>query len=397
MSPQTLRALVRADEIWLVVLAAVVGVGGGHRGRRDGRDGPADAPAAVPACDRRVPSSQVQVEPLRAVLVPASAAWSLGVAGILVARSEHKPRRRPDRGERALRRPHVAERQPDRGGADHCRTASAPRSGSRPAIPRSARPWPRGSAARSGCGATTCACWSAAAPRARSRPRSMRPLTGAFYAFELVIGTYRWARSRRWSWPRSPRCRGAPGRRRRCGFDIRVPTAIEAIDYVPILALGVFCALVGILIMRGVTIIEDAVPRSRVPAWLRPAVGRARGRAARPGLRRRCCRPGHAALQPPSTRRYAAATSGRLISAEVAGLGGLHRLRLPRRPVLRLAVPGRAAGQAVRRAARRSSPPCTRYRPCVCALVGMSGMAVAVVGGPLTMAFLALETTAACR
>src|SRR6185312_6576239 len=29
----------------------------------------------------------------------------------------------------------------------------------------------------------------------------------------------------------------------------------------------------------------------------------------------------------------------------------------------------------------------------VCALVGMSGMAVAIVGGPLTMGFLALETT----
>ncbi|MBU6497581.1 MAG: chloride channel protein, partial [Rhodospirillales bacterium] len=31
--------------------------------------------------------------------------------------------------------------------------------------------------------------------------------------------------------------------------------------------------------------------------------------------------------------------------------------------------------------------------PVVCALVGMSGMAVAIVGGPLTMAFLALEST----
>ena len=29
-APQTLRALVRADEIWLVVLAAVVGVRGRH-------------------------------------------------------------------------------------------------------------------------------------------------------------------------------------------------------------------------------------------------------------------------------------------------------------------------------------------------------------------------------
>lgn len=35
----------------------------------------------------------------------------------------------------------------------------------------------------------------------------------------------------------------------------------------------------------------------------------------------------------------------------------------------------------------------TAVPPVVCAIVGMSGLAVAVVGGPLTMAFLALEST----
>ena len=56
-------------------------------------------------------------------------------------------------------------------------------------------------------------------------------------------------------------------------FDIRIPTVIEAIDYVPILALGMLCALVGIAIMRGVTIVEDLFRRSKFPLWARPAVG----------------------------------------------------------------------------------------------------------------------------
>ena len=41
---------------------------------------------------------------------------------------------------------------------------------------------------------------------------------------------------------------------------------------------------------------------------------------------------------------------------------------------------------------RSSHPGCSRARTC-CAIVGMSSMAVRVVGGPLTMVFLALETT----
>ena len=36
----------------------------------------------------------------------------------------------------------------------------------------------------------TCACWSAAAPPGAIAGAFNAPLTGAFYAFELVIGTY---------------------------------------------------------------------------------------------------------------------------------------------------------------------------------------------------------------
>ena len=64
------------------------------------------------------------------------------------------------------------------------------------------------------------------------------------------------------------------------GFDIRVPTAIEAIDYVPILALGMLCALGGIAIMRGVTLAEDAVPPQPRAGLAAPGDRRARGRRA---------------------------------------------------------------------------------------------------------------------
>ena len=56
-------------------------------------------------------------------------------------------------------------------------------------------------------------------------------------------------------------------------LDVQVPTAIDPLDYIPILALGMVCALVGVAIMRGVTLTEELFRRSRVPTWLRPAIG----------------------------------------------------------------------------------------------------------------------------
>ena len=58
-------------------------------------------------------------------------------------------------------------------------------------------------------------------------------------------------------------------------FDLapQVPSHIEPLDYIPILALGMLCALLGISIMRGVTITEDLFRKSGVPVWLRPAIG----------------------------------------------------------------------------------------------------------------------------
>ena len=100
------------------------------------------------------------------------------------------------------------------------------------------------------------------------------PLTGAFYAFELVIGTYSLgtfapvAVAAIVAVAVVQALGGAP-------FDLllQVPSRVDALDYIPILALGMFCALVGIAIMRGVTLTEELFRRSRVPSWLRPMIG----------------------------------------------------------------------------------------------------------------------------
>ena len=221
------------------------------------------------------------------------------------------------------------------------------------------------------------------------------PLTGAFYAFELVIGTYSLATfapvavasivaGRRGAWPRA----SDPFE-----LELQVPPRIDAVDYIPILALGMLCALVGIAIMRGVTLTEAAVPPQR------------RAGLAAPGDRRRCrsarwrwSRPmvlssGHGALGAVIEAPYTLTAYRPAGRAEGGRVGDLDRLRLPRRAVLRLAVPRRAGRQVLR---RRASPSVSTAHARVAGGLragGMSGMAVAIIGGPLTMGFLALETT----
>ena len=73
-------------------------------------------------------------------------------------------------------------------------------------------------------------------------------------------------------------------------------------------------------------------------------------------------------------------------------LGVFHRRGVSRRPVLRLAVSGRAVWQGVRRLSWHL-PFVSADARAGYAVVGMSGLAVAIVGGPMTMTFLALEST----
>ncbi|MDE2516998.1 MAG: chloride channel protein [Rhodospirillales bacterium] len=218
------------------------------------------------------------------------------------------------------------------------------------------------------------------------------PLTGAFYAFELVIGTYTLATFA----PVALSSIAAVAVVHAIGrspFDLNVtvPTHIEAIDYIPLLALGMLCALVGIAIMRGVTLTESLFRRSGVPVWLRPAIG---GLAV--GLMGlvspQVLSSGHGALGVVVEAPWTVAHVGMLVVLKATGsaisIGSGFRGGLFFASLFLGALLGKFYGGVLAAVTTAHAVPVV-----VCSLVAMSAMAVAIIGGPLTMGFLALEST----
>ena len=217
------------------------------------------------------------------------------------------------------------------------------------------------------------------------------PLTGAFYAFELVIGTY----SIGTFGPVAVSALVSMAVVHGLGgelFELHLlPAEIVALDYIPILALGMLCALLGIAIMRGVTLTETFFRRMGLSAWQRPAVG---GLAV-----------GLLALVTPAVLSSGHGALGVVIGAEYSLK---HLLVLVTLKAMASAISigsgfrgglffaslflGAVLGKAFAAIAGGVSPE-HMISPTLCALVGMSGLAVAVIGGPLTMGFLALEST----
>ena len=157
------------------------------------------------------------------------------------------------------------------------------------------------------------------------------------------------------------------------------------------LALGILCALAGISIMYGVTLTEQAFSRSRVPVWLRPAIGG----LVLGGLA--CVTPavlsaGHGALRTELTATLPLATLLMLLGLKAAAsaisLGSGFRGGLFFASLFLGAMLGKAFA-----ATMLLIWPVPVFPDSVYGLIGMSGMAVAIVGGPLTMTFLALEST----
>jgi CIC family chloride channel protein len=217
------------------------------------------------------------------------------------------------------------------------------------------------------------------------------PLTGAFYAFELVIGTYSLGTLA--PVVLSAICAVSVMRILVGGseFDIRVPSSIEAIDYVPILALGMLAALGGIALMRGVTIVEEVFRRSRVPGWLRPGIGglMVGGLAL---LSPAVLSSGHSALRlgidAPYTMQHIALLILLKSLASAISIGTGFRGGLFFASLFLGALVGKLFAGALAMITTVQALPAV-----VCALVGMSALATAVVGGPLTMSLLALEST----
>lgn len=391
-APATLRALVRADEMWLAVLAAVVGAVAGLCviGMSATTQWMHQLLFGIGPLDRL--SSQVEIGIAVALLVPTLGGLAMGLSGLALAR--WWPHRAIDAieanalhgGRMSLNASVVVVLQTmlsNGVGASVGLEAGYTQIGAALAsrVGRSFRLRRNDLRLLVGCGA------AAAIASAFNAP-----LAGAFYAFELVIGTYTLASLA----PVIIASIVAVSLTRALiphefVFDLRLPLAIDPANYAPILLLGVVCALAGIAIMRGVTLTEEFFRRSRVPVWLRPAIGGlAVGMLAL--VTPQVLSAGHGALQVDIDAPFTLGALLMLIMlksvASAISLGAGFRGGLFFASLFLGALVGKAFAAALAMATAVYAMPSV-----VAALVGMSALAVAVVGGPLTMAFLALETT----
>lgn len=220
------------------------------------------------------------------------------------------------------------------------------------------------------------------------------PLTGAFYAFELILGTYT-------PFGLAPVGLAAVG-----GVLISQALGVTAdfnghaeafnltrTDMSLLLGLGVVCAVFGIGIMRAVTFVETLFKASHLPQAFQPmAGGMILGGLAY--LSPHLLASGHGALtdlfESPATPALDGLAAMLFLKALASSIsigsgfrGGLFFASLYLGGLL-----GKCFFSAIALYAPALAPD-----PWVCGIVGMAGLAAAILGGPLTMSFLALETT----
>jgi CIC family chloride channel protein len=218
------------------------------------------------------------------------------------------------------------------------------------------------------------------------------PLTGAFYAFEIVIGAY------------SPQALAPVAAASIAGvataaalgvspylLQTDVGASVRALDYPVYVVLGLLCAVVAIAMMRAVTSVERGVGASRLPRWARPALG---GLLLVPlaALTPQVLSGGHGAMGV----TFAAGAALSLVAlvflakslASIVSLGFGFRGGLFFASLLLGALVGHMFADIMDFFAGRELVDSSDA-----ALVGMAALASAVVGGPLTMSMLLLEST----
>ena len=218
------------------------------------------------------------------------------------------------------------------------------------------------------------------------------PLTGAFYGFELIIGTYTvaavapvmtasLAASLTASWlgaEQNP-------------IEIGLTQAMSAAALAPYLFLGIVGALAAVTVMQLVTATENLFRLSRCPTWLRPIVGG--GIVGLLGLiSPHVLSSGHGALHldllAPVSWQVLALLFALKVLASAVSLGSGFRGGLFFASLYLGAILGKSVALALGELGILHG-----VSPLYASLVGMASMAVGVVGGPLTMSFLVLETT----
>jgi chloride channel protein, CIC family len=391
-APRRLRAFVRAHETSLVVLAALVGTVAGLVVAAMG--------AAVELLHvglfnlemgARL-SSQISIEPLRAILVPSLGGLLLGVAFLLLLR--WRPAREIDPIEaNALH----GGRMSFRGsiivaletiwssgvGASVGLEAGYTQlsSGLAASLGRGFHLRRADQRLMVGCGAAAAIAGAFGAP-----------LAGAFYAFELVLGGY------------TPASLTPVGVASVAGYFVAHAFTVLTLgvgvgpvgdvlgrDLAIAALLGIVAALFGIAIMRGVGFCEAVLSKTNLWPPLRPALG---GLAV--GLLAlqtpQVMSSGHGALHFAGLVSLPLAAIATVFAlkaiASVISLGSGFRGGLFFATLFLGALGGRlfAAGFDV-------IWPGLHLDPNVYAIVGMSALSASVIGGPLTMSFIALEST----
>ena len=218
------------------------------------------------------------------------------------------------------------------------------------------------------------------------------PLTGAFYAFELIIGVY--------SLGNAPpvlaaavagrlvaqRLGGAP-------YLIEAPSVspMGVAEHLALIGLGIASALLGVAAMRAAAWVEKKIRASALPLWARPVFGGAvvAGLAT---LTPQTLGAGHGALALDISRTFTApaliALIGLKLTASLISLATGFRGGLFFASLFVGALFGKLYGLAIAYAA-----PGLALDPTACLFAGMATLGSAIVGGPLTMAFLVLESS----
>lgn len=218
------------------------------------------------------------------------------------------------------------------------------------------------------------------------------PLTGAFYAFEIVMGAYTPAALA----PVAAAALAAAITMRKLHvlpYLIAFPgaPALQTGDYLLFAVLGLVCAIAGIALMRAVTVVEQWVRRSRVPDPIRPILG---GLLLMPiaWLSPQALSAGHGALHLDLsiqvTLGFLAMVLLLKMTASVVSLGFGFRGGLFFASLFLGSLLGQLFAGAIHFVTGAST-----LDPNDSAIVGMAAMSAAVVGGPMTMSMMVLETT----
>lgn len=218
------------------------------------------------------------------------------------------------------------------------------------------------------------------------------PLAGAFYAFEIIIGAY------------TPSAIAPVAAAALAGALVAQtlgvqPYVIEAVAGAPVethhyiiyALLGALCAGYGIVLMRAVALFEIGVRRLALPDWVRPVIG---GTLLIPIalISPQALSAGHGALHADlafgASLGFIATILLAKSAASIVSLGFGFRGGLFFASLFLGTLLGHLFAAAVNMIAGYQV-----VDPHNAALVGMAGLAVSIVGGPMTMAMLVLQAT----